>query len=148
VKLSEVSFFDYLVMVVWVLVPLISFMVRRQYSEIFARWKWARRGIVYGTIALPVSVVLYSMFFLIPIIGIIPGLPGLLLVMWHLMPFGGAFPDFYGAVLGGASPTAGAFSVWKPTVFWSLAYGFLGAMLDVYLHRRRTQTLRGSGAAG
>jgi hypothetical protein len=83
-------FVDYLVMMVWVLVPLGSFVARRQYPQLFARWKWAWRGIVCGVIALPISMVLYSLFFLIPVVGIKPGLPGLLLIMWHLMPFGGS----------------------------------------------------------
>jgi hypothetical protein len=139
VKLSEMPFVDYLVMMVWVLVPLGSFVARRQYPQLFARWKWAWRGIVCGVIALPISMVLYSLFFLIPVVGIIPGLHGLLLIMWHLMPFGGAFPEFYGAMLGGASPATGALSMWKPTAFWSFAYGFLGAVLDVYL-RHKTHT--------
>lgn len=128
-------------MMVWILVPLAMFVARRQYPKVFARWKWTGRGIVCGAIALPISMMLYSLFFLIPIVGIIPGLPGLLLVMWHLMPFGGAFPEFYGVVLGGASPATGAFSLWKPTVFWSLAYGLSGALLDVYGRHRRTPPL-------
>jgi hypothetical protein len=134
-------FVDQAVVMVWVLVPLSSFVVRRHYPQAFARWKWLRRGIVYGTIALPISMLLYSLFFLVPVIGIILGLPGLLLVMWHLMPFGGAFQEFYGAVLGGVSPATGALSLWKPTVFWSLAYGFAGAALDVYSRRRWTHSL-------
>jgi hypothetical protein len=54
--------------------------------------------------------------------------------IWRL-----AFPEFYGAMLGGASPATGALSMWKPTAFWSFAYGFLGAVLDVYL-RHKTHT--------
>jgi hypothetical protein len=134
-------FVDQAAVLVWVLVPLTSFLVRRHSPQAFARWKWLGRGIVCGSIALPISLLLYSLFFLIPMIGIIPGLSGLLLVMWHLMPFGGAFQEFYGAVLGDASPATGAFSLWKPTVFWSLAYGFAGAALDVYTHRRSTHRL-------
>ena len=65
-KLSQVPFVDQLVMMVRILVPVASFVARRQSPQVFARWKWARRGVVYGAIALPISIMLYSLFFLIP----------------------------------------------------------------------------------
>jgi hypothetical protein len=62
VKESEIPFVDQLTMIVWVLLPLVSFVVRRHYPQVLARWKWVHRGIVCGTIALPISLLLYSLF--------------------------------------------------------------------------------------
>jgi len=119
----------------WLIVPLASWVVSRQAPELSQRWKWTRRGILCGTLALPISMLLYSLFYLVPVIGIMPGLPGLLLLMWHLLPFGGAFSELYGASLGIAPTTKVAFSLLLPTVFWSVAYGSLGVVLDARRHR-------------
>jgi hypothetical protein len=70
------------------------------------------------------------------------GIPGLLALGWHLSPFAGAFNELMGALLA-TGRAMGAFSALKPTVFWFIVYGLVGAFFD--LTRRRRMSDRNAG---
>lgn len=121
----------------WIAVPLGTWLVAHTVDRC-GRWRLARTGAWVGAIALPLSLLAYSFYWFVPVVGIAVGLPGLLALMWHLLPFPGAFDELYGAVLATGQP-AGAFSAWKPTVFWSIIYALVGACFDRWRLRRTPQ---------
>jgi hypothetical protein len=125
----------------WVAVPSVMWLAGRTIDK-SGRWRRARAGAWIGAIALPLSLLAYSFYWFVPVVGIIIGLPGLLALGWHLSPFTGAFDELVGAFLPTGHAT-GAFSAWKPTVFWSIVYATLGAALDVKRWRRTSHGSKG-----
>ena len=138
---------DLVSIVIWISAPIVYWVLGRT-LDASGWWNDARRGTAIGVLALPVSLAAYSLYWFIPGIGIILGLPGLVSLWWHLFPFRGAFDEFYGAVLRVGNST-GAFTLWKPTFLWAVCYGLAGAGLDIKRHRQtKTDSKRSDKEAG
>jgi hypothetical protein len=77
----------------WFAVPLGMWLVGRHVDKA-GRWRQARVGGAIGAIALPLSFLAYSFYWFVPVVGILIGLPGLLLLMWHLLPLVCGLPSW------------------------------------------------------
>jgi hypothetical protein len=107
-----------------------------RYFDRNGQWRFARWGTTIGVLVLPASLLAYLLFWLVPVVGIVSGLPGLVSLRWHLFPFSGAFDELYRAFLQMPNPRPGAFALWKPTLLWCFEYGSVGVFIDVLRHRQ------------
>ena len=94
-------------------------------------------GISFGLIAAPFSMGLYSTFFLHPA-GIVTGLPGLMLSVFHGSP--GYLISMQLGHIPSQTVVAGSNSLLVAVVngvFWAIIYGLLGYAIDKYRHHRQ-----------
>jgi hypothetical protein len=131
----EVKIADDVSILSWITIPVLLWGFGR-YFDRSGHWRFARWGTAIGVLVLPASLLAYLLFWLVPVVGIISGLPGLVSLSWHLLPFLGAFDELYRAFLQMPNPRPGAFTLWKPTLLWCLVYGSLGMVIDVRRHRQ------------
>lgn len=122
-----------LLLILLILLPIITYRWARTHIPLH---KVTALGISFGLIAAPFSMGLYSTFFLHPV-GIVTGLPGLILSMFH-----GA-PGYQISIELGLIPShtviAGTNSLLVAAVngvFWAIIYGLLGYAIDKYRHHR------------
>lgn len=122
-----------------ILVPLLAFRVARQKRP---EYLWSVTGFSFGLVAAPVSLGLYAMFF-VPYVGLIPGLIGLPLSLFHGAPgFEIAtvlgLRDVHTVVSGKEHLTIGLINA----LFWSVVYGVFGYAIDRYRKIRRSSTVQ------
>jgi len=123
-------------------VPIIAYRIARKR---YPNSAFVITGIAFGSVIAPLSLGLYATFF-IPYVGLVPGMLGLMLVMFHGAPgyslaltFGLIPPGqvvegvghIYLAVLGG--------------IVWATAYGCLGWMVDWYRAKKGGKKLHARG---
>jgi hypothetical protein len=98
-------------------------------------------GATFGFVVSPVSLGLYLLGFLLPLIGMLPGLVGLLLTMFH-----GA-PGYQLSILFGFQERGvvvdGTRYLWENVLdgmFWAVTYGLIGFIFDkkLWQYSRRT----------
>lgn len=117
-----------------IIVPVVAYKVARRRTP---RHVYSLTGAALGAVIAPLSFGLYSWYF-ISVIGIVPGMIGLILVMVH------EGPGFHLAVNLGLIPAGKVVSGFAQHavvevlngVVWSVCYGFLGYVIDLFRAKR------------
>ena len=104
------------------------------------RWPWTLTGAALGVSAVPGSFGLYAFYFVVPVLGPVLGIPGLILLQLHIVPM--EWPlEYLGLMdLHTPQPLTGVRSiaiVFFAAVVWGPLYCLAGFGLDVLLRKKR-----------
>lgn len=117
-----------------ILVPVVAYRIARRKVPSYL---WSVTGISFGLVAAPVSLGLYAMFF-VPYVGLVPGMIGLPLSLFHGAPgfeiatvFG--LRDARTVVSGNEHLVIGLINA----LFWGTVYGVSGFGIDRYRKARK-----------